>query len=249
MDLARAPTRHSEDIDAKAERRILAQRLGDLQHRLSAEKKQALLVVFQAMDTGGKDGCIRKVFSDCSPQGIDHTAFGVPSAEERSHDFLWRHHQHAPAFGQIGIWNRSHYGGVLVERALDIVDDATVLRRYNHINSFEAMLHDDGTRVVKFFLHISKDEQRKRLQARLDNPDKRWKFDESDALQRRQWDQYMELYQRCIAATNMPNAPWHVIAADDKPMRDVLVARKLIAVLDDMNPQFPEPGDLPATID
>ncbi len=243
------PTRHREDIDARLERRRLASELADRQARLAAEASRAVLVLFQGMDTGGKDGCIRHVFGDCSPQGVHVTAFGVPSQEERRHDFLWRHHRRAPQAGHIGVWNRSHYGGVLVERVLGIVDDETVRRRYAHINAFEAMLHDEGTRVVKFFLHISKEEQRKRLQARLDDPRKRWKFDHSDIRQRDQWDAYMAAYDEAIEATDSPHAPWHVIPADKKPMRDVLVARRLLGLLDEMAPQYPEPKDLPERID
>ncbi len=249
VDLRSVPTRHDEDIDAKQERRRLARDLADMQGRLSAAEQDAVLVVFQAMDTGGKDGCIRHVFGECSPQGIQHTAFGVPSQEERSHDFLWRHHRRAPPAGQIGIWNRSHYGGVLVERVLGVVDDATVAGRYEHIRAFEQMLHDEGTRVIKFFLHISKDEQRRRLQSRLDSPSKRWKFDHSDIRQREHWDQYMQLYGEAIAATSTHHAPWHVIPADDKPMRDVLVARHLIALLEDIDPQYPSPRHLPERVD
>jgi PPK2 family polyphosphate:nucleotide phosphotransferase len=200
FDPAAWPTREGDDFAGgkKAARKALAElagRLGELQARLYAEGKQALLIVLQGMDTAGKDGTIRHVFRAVNPQGVRVTSFKKPTALELAHDYLWRVHRHAPGRGEIGIFNRSHYEDVLVVRVHDLVPPAVWSRRYDHINAFEQLLTDEGTRIVKFFLHISKEEQKERLQARLDNPKKHWKFNPADLAERRHWDDYVAAYR------------------------------------------------------
>ncbi|MFN8019356.1 MAG: polyphosphate kinase 2 family protein [Acidimicrobiales bacterium] len=222
----------------------LVERLSSWQERLWAEHRQSLLVVLQAMDAGGKDGTIRKVFTGVNPQGVRVTSFKQPSAEELAHDFLWRIHQRVPAQGEIGVFNRSHYEDVLVVRVDEIVPEAVWRPRYEAIRHFEAGLHAAGTRVVKLFLHISKEEQAERFRARLDDPAKRWKFAAGDLDVRAKWDAYQEAYADALAATSTDECPWHVIPADAKWYRNWAVLQVLLATLEDMAPEFPpeEPG-------
>jgi len=221
----------------------LAERLGGLQERLYAESTRSLLVVLQAMDAGGKDGTVKHVFAGVNPQGVRVTSFKVPTDVELAHDFLWRIHGRTPSHGEIGIFNRSHYEDVLVARVHGLVDETTWRRRYHHINHFEALLHESGTRVVKLFLHISPEEQAERLQARLDDPTKRWKFNPGDLAERRRWDDYMTAYQEAIAHTSTEHAPWHVIPADRKWFRNWAVSRIVIEALEAMDPRYPEPAE------
>jgi len=226
---------------AIAEADSLQEKMWDLQEKLYAQSTQSLLIVFQAMDTGGKDGAIKKVFEGINPQGVRVTAFKAPTLVELNHDFLWRVHPHAPPKGYIGIFNRSHYEDVLVVRVNNLVPRKIWEKRYDHINNFERLLADNGTRIVKFFLHISKDKQKKRLQARLDNPDKNWKFSTGDLPVREQWDDYMAAYEAALTRCNTDYAPWYVVPANRKWYRDLFITRVIAETLEDMKPVFPPP--------
>lgn len=217
----------------------LWKQLGDLQERLFAESKRSLLVVLQAIDAGGKDGTIEHVFKGMNPQGVRVASFKKPSEEELAHDFLWRIHRQAPQRGEIGVFNRSHYEDVLVVRVHDLVPEAVWRGRYEHIRAFERLLHDDDTTVVKLFLHISKDEQRERLQARLDDPAKHWKFRLADLEERARWDDYEVAFEEAIRETSTADAPWYVIPSDRKWYRNWAVLRILIETLEAMDPQWP----------
>lgn len=229
--------------DGKESLRDLKQPLKELQRRLWAESEQNLLVVLQATDTGGKDGTIRHVFSGINPQGVRVASFGKPTEEELAHDYLWRVHQEAPANGEITIFNRSHYEDVLVARVKDLVPSETWQKRYRHINEFERMLADEGTTIVKIFLHIGKGEQRERLQARLDKPHKNWKFRKGDLEDRELWDDYQAAYQAMVRETSTGYAPWYVVPADRKWYRNLVVSTILIDTLKSMDPQFPDPEE------
>lgn len=227
----------------KAQLPKLTARLADLQRRLWAESRQKLLVVLQAMDTGGKDGTIRHVFKGVNPQGVQVRAFAAPSEWEQAHDYLWRAHFQVPENGAITIFNRSHYEDVLIARVQGVVPEEIWRRRYGHITDFERMLNDEGTTIVKIFLHISKDEQRKRLQARLDQPDNRWKFARGDLDDRKLWDDYIEAYEEAISRTSTERAPWYIVPANRKWYRNLVVSSILIDHLERMGPQYPQPGD------
>jgi len=216
-------------------------RIIDLQERLWAEHRQSLLVVLQATDTGGKDGTIRHVFKGINPQGCQVWSFKQPSAEELDHDFLWRIQQHTPAKGNITVFNRSHYEDVLVVRVHGLVPEKVWKKRYDQINAFEELLVESGTTVVKFFLHISRDEQKERLQARLDDPDKRWKFAVGDLDDRAHWNAFQEAYADAIEKCSTKHAPWYIIPADHKWYRNVVVAKTIADTLEAMDPQFPPP--------
>ena len=198
----------------------LSRRLAHVQDLLYAEGKRALLVVLQAMDTGGKDGTIKSVFESIDPQGCQVTSFKAPSQEELAHDYLWRIHAHTPVKGMIGIFNRSHYESVLVERVRGLVPESVWRRRYGHVNAFERMLVDEGTTILKFFLHISKDEQKRRLEARLKNPEKNWKFDAGDLAERKHWNEYQRAYEDALRETSTDHAPWFVVPAGKKWFRN-----------------------------
>jgi PPK2 family polyphosphate:nucleotide phosphotransferase len=224
--------------------------LAGLQERLWAEHRRSLLVILQALDGGGKDGTIGHVFQGVNPQGTRVTSFKEPVGEETEHDFLWRVHREAPCAGEIGIFNRSHYEDVLVVRVLGLVPETVWKARYDLINGFEKTLHHGGTTIVKIYLLISKEEQRRRLQARLDDPNKRWKFRTSDLAARRCWGEYREAYEDAIEKTSTQIAPWYVIPADHKWYRNWAVSRILIKTLRTMDPRYPQPvEDLPATIE
>jgi PPK2 family polyphosphate:nucleotide phosphotransferase len=200
------------------------------------------------MDTGGKDGTIRKVFGGVNPQGVRVWGFGVPTEWEMAHDYLWRIHEHTPGNGGIVIFNRSHYEDVLVVRVKGLVPEERWRRRYDHIVAFERLLADEGTTVVKFYLHISKEEQRQRLEARLQEPDKRWKFNPGDLEDRKLWDDFQEAYEEAITRTSTEHAPWYVIPADRKWYRDLAVASVLIETLERMDPRFPPEPDLDGVV-
>ncbi|MDQ2792951.1 MAG: polyphosphate kinase 2 family protein [Bacteroidota bacterium] len=218
----------------------LRQRLFDLQELLYAEHRQALLLVFQAMDTGGKDGAIGNLLTGVNPAGISVASFKAPSAEELSHDFLWRIHAQTPKRGHIGVFNRSHYEDVLVTRVHEIIDDETAAQRFEDINNFESLLTNNGTRILKFFLHISKEEQAARLQARLDDPSKNWKFDPNDLKERARWDDYQTVYEDALRHCSPDHAPWFVIPSNQKWARDLAIAEIVAATLENMNPQPPK---------
>jgi PPK2 family polyphosphate:nucleotide phosphotransferase len=222
----------------------LVAELGDWQNRLWAEGHRSLLVVLQAMDAGGKDGTIRKVFTGINPQGVRVWSFKAPSAEELDHDFLWRIHRRTPAAGEIALFNRSHYEDVLVVRVAGLVPESVWRPRYEQIRAFESLLSAAGTTLVKVFLHISKAEQAERFRARLDDPAKRWKFAAGDLEVRRHWDDYQAAYQEAIAETSTEAAPWYVVPADRKWYRNWAVLQILLATMAQLDPQFPpdEPG-------
>lgn len=235
------PFQHPIKNKDAAEKRLakLRPRLAELQENLYAEHRRSLLLVFQALDTGGKDGAIEKLLTGVNPAGVQVASFKAPSLEERDHDFLWRVHQQAPRRGHIGVWNRSHYEDVLVTRVHQLIDEAVWTARYRHINQFEELLTANGTRILKFFLHISKQEQAERLQARLDDPAKRWKFDPNDLKERALWDDYQRAFQDALAHCSTPAAPWLVVPADKKWVRDLAIMEIVVAVLEEMNPQPP----------
>jgi PPK2 family polyphosphate:nucleotide phosphotransferase len=214
-------------------------RIQGLQARLYAENERGLLIVLQAMDTGGKDGTIKHVFSGVNPQGCRVSSFKTPSAEEANHDFLWRYHKSTPARGRIGIFNRSHYEDVLVVRVKDLVPEEVWRERYGQINDFERNLSNDGISVLKFFLHISKDEQKRRLQSRLDNPDKRWKFTSADKKERAYWHDYQAAFEDALTNCTTGHAPWYVVPANKKWYRNLVVARTIADTLAAIDPQFP----------
>ncbi|HWG86118.1 MAG TPA: polyphosphate kinase 2 family protein [Deinococcales bacterium] len=214
-------------------------RIAELQERLYASRARSLLVVLQAMDTGGKDGTIKNVFAGVNPQGVIITSFKAPTYEELAHDFLWRVHARTPARGMIGVFNRSHYEDVLVTRVHGLVSDDEARRRFASIRDFERLLCESGTTLVKFFLHISREEQRERLQARIDEPDKRWKFDSNDLVERRHWDEYQRYYEEAINATSEEHAPWYVVPADHKWYRNLVVSQVLVETLEALKLSFP----------
>ena len=216
-------------------------RLFDLQERLFAENKRSILVVLQAMDTAGKDGTITHVIGDLNPQGVHITSFKQPTPEEKRHGFLWRIRRSLPEPGVVGIFNRSHYEDVLIARVHALADPKVIERRYQQINEFEKEVVKSGTTIIKFCLHISYDEQRRRLLDRLDDPDKHWKFHETDIDERRYWDDYMSAYGIAITKCSTKWAPWYVIPANDKDYRNWAVAKIVRDTLADMDPQYPKP--------
>jgi PPK2 family polyphosphate:nucleotide phosphotransferase len=218
----------------------LNERLGAAQGTLAASGKHALLVVLQGRDTAGKDGTIRNVFSACNPQGCRVTAFAAPSTLELSHDYLWRVHAAAPPRGFIGIFNRSHYEDVLAARVRGLVPESVWSRRYRHIAEFERMLVEEGTVVLKFFLHVSKDEQARRLRKRLEKPEKNWKFDAKDLEDRLRWNAYTLAYRDAFRATSTAWAPWYVVPGDDKKARNYFVADTIVRALESLDLRPPE---------
>ncbi|HEX9645270.1 MAG TPA: polyphosphate kinase 2 family protein [Acidimicrobiia bacterium] len=223
--------------------RDLVERLADLQYLLWAEDRNKLLVVLQALDTGGKDGIIRHVFGGVNPQGVRVANFKAPTPDELAHDYLWRVHARTPGSGEIVVFNRSHYEDVLVVRVLGLVAQERWERRYTHINDFEALLVDEGTTILKFFLHISKDEQRKRLQERLDDPAKNWKFSVGDLDHRARWDDYTAAFEAVLERTSTEHAPWYVVPADRKWYRDLVVAETIVSTLEGLAMHLPPPEE------
>jgi len=221
----------------------LNDKLEEYQELLYAEHKHRVLIVLQAMDTGGKDGVIRRVFDGVNPQGVRVASFKVPTAEELDHDYLWRVHKMTPGRGEIVIFNRSHYEDVLVVRVHGLVSEKTWKKRYDHINEFERLMANEGTTILKFFLHIDKDEQKERLQARLDEPDKHWKFSLGDLEERKLWNQYMAAYEDVLNKTSTPWAPWYVIPANRKWYRDLVISTILVNTLKKLDMHYPEPKD------
>jgi len=217
----------------------LIKKLEELQEILYAEHKHKVLIVLQAMDTGGKDGTIRRVFEGVNPQGVRVARFGIPTPEELDHDFLWRVHTQVPGKGEIVIFNRSHYEGVLVVRVHELVPDKVWKSRYQEINDFERSLSEEGTTILKFFLHIDKDEQKKRLQDRLDDPTKRWKFSIHDLPEREFWSEYMKAYEDALEKTSTKWAPWYVVPANHDWFRDVIISTVIVRTLEELNMRYP----------
>ena len=250
-DAGNTPLRESADRDTLSKDDIkqrertttaeLTAHIAVCQEMLYAQRKQKLLIVLQGMDTSGKDGTVRAMFSQINPMGLRGVTFKAPNDDELAHDYLWRVHRQVPAKGEIALFNRSHYEDVLITRVQDMIDEKECKRRYAQICDFERMLSETGTVIVKIFLHISKDEQRKRLQERLDDPDKQWKFDENDLVQRKKWDAYMRAYERAIMATDADHAPWYIIPADSKTHRNLLISTLLLEVMQSMKLSFPPP--------
>ena len=220
----------------------LIDRIARLQAMLYAEHNQKLLVVLQGMDTAGKDGTVRAMFSRINPMGIRGVAFKQPTDNELAHDYLWRVHQQVPIKGEIAIFNRSHYEEVLITKVQGWIDNAECKRRYAQIRDFERMLAETGTVIIKIFLHISEEEQRKRLQERLDDPDKQWKFNPEDLVQRKSWDAYQRAYEKAIRETDAAHAPWYVVPANSKTHRNLAVSSIVLETLESMQLKFP-PSD------
>lgn len=219
----------------------LVQELDGLQNRLWAEASRSVLLVLQGVDAAGKDGTIRRVLSGLNPQGCTVAGFKAPSDTERAHDYLWRVHAVCPRRGHLGVFNRSHYEDVLAARFVGAATHDQCRLRYRHLRDFEQMLTEEGTTVVKVFLHLSKDEQRVRLQERIDDPDKRWKFKVADLEVRKQWDDYQQVYEEVITETSTEHAPWFVVPADRNWVRDLAVARILVETFRRLDPQIPPP--------
>ena len=220
-------------------------RMAELQQVLFAQGKHALLIVLQGMDGAGKDGAIRHVMSGLNPQGCRVTAFKAPTPEERAHDFLWRVHRETPPLRWIGIFNRSHYEDVLAARVLEIVPRPVWRGRYDHINHFEKLLADSDVTVLKFFLHISKDEQKERLEKRLEDPRRAWKFDPVDWENRKRWKDYMAAYEDAINRCNTPWAPWQIVPANKKWYRNLVVSEQIVRTLEEMRLEYPAPPSRP----
>lgn len=212
-----------------------------LQDKLFAESKRALLVILQGIDCSGKDGTVRAVFNTCGPIGVKVAPFKAPTVDELAQDYLWRVHKVCPPKGYIGIFNRSHYEDVLVVKVKNYASPEAVERRYGEINAFEKILADNGTKILKFMLHISKEEQAKRLRERIETPEKRWKFNPADLEDRALWDDYMAAYEEAVNRCSTAHAPWHVIPADRNWVRNAAISKIVRETLEEMNPQYPEP--------
>lgn len=219
----------------------LRDKMGDLQQQLFAERKRSILICLQGLDAGGKDGVIKHVIGSMNPDGCHVANFKEPSQEELAHDFLWRIEAQMPKKGDVAIFNRSHYEDVLIVRVHNLVPKGTWSKRYDQINDFERRHIDNGTRILKFFLHISKQEQLKRFEQRLDDPAKRWKISEADYTEREYWDDYMRAYEDALARCNTEESPWFVIPADHKWFRDLSISEIIVATLESMHIQVPQP--------
>jgi PPK2 family polyphosphate:nucleotide phosphotransferase len=241
--LDRVPTDAEDSSDGKKEAIELTEslrpRLRELQERFYAEGRRGLVVVFQAMDTGGKDGAVRSLFTGLDPAGVHVTGFKGPTSAELAHDYLWRIHQQVPARGMIGVWNRSHYEDVLAVRVRKLVADEIWKRRFAHINDFERMLVDEGVVVVKYFLHISHETQKKRLEERLADPSKHWKFDPADLEDRLHWDAYQRAYEEIFEKCSTEWAPWKIVPADRKWARNLALMLDMVGVLEGLDPRPP----------
>ena len=231
-----------EKGDAATELTRLNDRLADLQQTLYAQAQHKVLVVLQGMDSSGKDGTIKHVFRTINPVGVKVVNFTRPNDVELAHDYLWRIHEHTPRNGRMTIFNRSHYEDVLVVRVNELVPEQVWRRRYEHIRGFEQMLADEGTTIIKVFLHISKDEQRRRLQQRIDDPAKHWKFDHGDVAERAHWDAYQRAYADAIGETSTVHAPWFIVPSDRKWYRNLVVSTLLIDALERLDLRYPEPA-------
>lgn len=243
IDLRSVDPRCTGDYLSKDEARhdfaVNYERIGELEGRLFCEKKHALLIVLQGMDAGGKDGTIKHVVSAVSPSNCEITSFNVPAGEELDHDFLWRVYKRLPRRGTIGVFNRSHYEDVLAARVRKIVPEQVWRRRYRQINTFERLVSDLGTKIVKIFLHISKDEQRRRLEERLHNPAKSWKYQPGDLEDRKHWGAYLDAYEDAFFHCNTQECPWHIVPADKKWYRNLVVSQLVVKALESIKPVLP----------
>jgi PPK2 family polyphosphate:nucleotide phosphotransferase len=242
FDPESTPLARGTEADQRERLDALSIELDKLQDLLHANGSHKVLLVLQGMDTSGKDGTVRWVFGRTSPLGVRVAAFKAPTEEEKARDFLWRCHAVVPRAGELMVWNRSHYEDVLVPVVNKWIDKEQTAQRYKHINDFEALLADSGTTVLKCMLHISADEQKKRLQARIDDPTKHWKFSLGDLEVRKQWSSYMKAYEKLLAATSSKTAPWYVIPANDKLHRNLMIAELLVAALKDLKLKPPKPN-------
>lgn len=247
VDLSKWSTSTTDGFDGNKQQGaallpVLNERLADLQAMLYAESKRKLLIVLQGMDTSGKDGTIKHVFRIINPVGVKVKDFKRPNDVELAHDYLWRVHEHTPRNGRIVIFNRSHYEDVLVVRVNNLVPKTVWEKRFEHIRAFEKMLADEGTTIVKLFLHISKDEQRARLQERLNNPSKHWKFEHGDVAERAHWEDYTKAYEQAISETSTDYAPWYIIPSDRKWYRNLVISQLLINTLEALDMRYPEPA-------
>lgn len=233
-DAGKKPLSSGDKLKDKAQIVALAMAIGEQQDLLYAGQQHKLLVVLQGMDTSGKDGTVKDVFGGVNPQGINIASFKAPTAIEKAHDYLWRVHQQVPRSGEMTVFNRSHYEDVLVTRVHDWIDEDECARRYAQIRDFERMLAETGTTIIKFLLHISKDEQASRLQERIDDPEKNWKFDPQDLVERKNWDAYQDLFSRALQATDADHAPWYVIPANSKTHRNLAIASIVLETLQDL---------------
>ncbi len=251
IDLGEWATNDNGGLDraeAEAEFATLTARLADLQERMYAEGKRSVLVVLQAMDGAGKDSTIKSVFGPLNPQGLSLTSFKAPCGHELAHDFLWRVHAHAPARGYLGLFNRSHYEDVLVVRVRGLVPESRWKKRYAHIVNFEELLVDEGTTIVKCYLHVSRDYQRERLQKRLDDPAKHWKFESNDLKERALWKDYREAFEVAVAKTSTKTAPWYIVPSEKRWFRNWLVAKIMVDTMEAMDIKLPEPDFDPKSI-
>lgn len=243
VDLRKLPTDgkqfHDDRKAAEKEFKKLREEFIDLQACLYAEDKHKLLIVLQAMDAGGKDGTIRKMLEGVNPQGVRVESFKAPTKIELAHDYLWRVHRVVPARGMIGVFNRSHYEDVLVVRVENIVPEPVWRKRYDQINEFEELLSETGTKILKFFLHISLDEQKERFQDRIDEPSKNWKFSMDDLEKRKKWESYMEAYEEMVNQCTTKCAPWHVIPANQKWYRNLTIMQTIVKTLRDLKMEYP----------
>jgi PPK2 family polyphosphate:nucleotide phosphotransferase len=226
---------------AKADLDDVKQRIDVLQARLYAESRRSVLLVVQALDAAGKDGTIRSIFSGINPAGVTVTSFKAPGGRELQHDYLWRVHEACPPKGEIGVFNRSHYEDVLVVRVHGLAPKSVWSKRFRHINEFERMLVDEGTVIVKCFLNVSKEEQRQRLQDRIDDPEKQWKFRSGDLDDRAKWSDFRSAYEEVLSTTSTTHAPWYVVPADRNWVRNLVVAKLLLQTLEKMDPRLPSP--------
>jgi PPK2 family polyphosphate:nucleotide phosphotransferase len=237
-----------EKAEAKIKLAENIEKIDALQEQLYAEGKQALLVVIQAMDAAGKDSTIKELTNGLNPQGVQVTSFKVPSTEEKAHDFLWRVHAKAPAKGTIGIFNRSHYEEVLVVKVHGWADEELTEKHYKHINQFEKLLTDHGTRVLKIMLHISPEYQLEQFKERLEDPTKNWKFNPADLEERKLWKSYMKAFEQLLNECSTDYAPWYVIPSENKWFRTLTISELVLDTLKSMNPQYPAPTYNPADI-
>lgn len=234
---------YKEADDVREQFKEFNMRMIDLQEVMYAEKKHGLLIILQAMDAGGKDGTIKHVMRGINPQSCSVTSFKIPTEEERLHDFLWRYHKAVPPRGYVGIFNRSHYEDVLVTRVHKLISDEVAKDRFDRINEFEELLTDNGITILKFFLHISKDEQKKRLQERLDNKEKHWKFSKNDLKERSQWEEYQEAFEDVFNHCSTKRAPWYIIPSNRKWFRNLAVAKILVQTMEDLDMKTPKPEE------